>query len=98
MDRIPQLIVMLSGAALLVAGLVLVVVQLAVEMNAPTFVPSTRSIETSATGGIKLRTTYVGLVVMAIGAALEIVGYVATVPWRSRADAKGPDSDPGTGN
>jgi uncharacterized membrane protein len=84
-ENVPQLVIMLSGAVLMVVGVVLVVVQLAHELSLPTFSGgATRSVETSPTGGIKLSTTYVGLVVLAIGAALEIVGYVAATPWRGR--------------
>lgn len=82
-DRMPQLIIMLSGAVLIVIGTVLVFVQLMHEMNQPAFAPPTRALETTPTGGIQLSTTYVGLVVLAIGAALEIVGYVASTPWRN---------------
>jgi uncharacterized membrane protein len=82
-DKLPQLMIMISGVALILAGLVLVVLQIQHEMSMPSFTPAPRSIETTPTGGIKLSTTYVGLVVMAIGAALEIVGFVAATPWRN---------------
>lgn len=83
-ETLPQLIIMLSGAALMVVGVVLVIVQLTHELNTPGFAGSSRSLETTPTGGIKLSTTYVGLVILAIGAALEIVGYVASRPWSRR--------------
>ena len=80
-EKLPQLIIMLSGAALMVVGVVLIVVQLAHELNAPAFEATSRTLETTPTGGIRLSTTYVGLVVLALGAALEIVGFVASRPW-----------------
>lgn len=83
-DRTPQLIIMLSGAALIIAGLVLIAVQFYQEVLAvePRTQLPTRTIETDPSGGLKLTTTYVGLVVVAIGALLETVGYLAALPWR----------------
>jgi Flp pilus assembly protein TadB len=91
-NKLPQLIIMLSGATLIVIGVVLLVLQLSTELNQPAFIPETRSLETTPTGGFKLTTTYVGLVVLVIGATLEIVGYVASTPWRvPRSDQSASD-------
>jgi hypothetical protein len=73
---------MLSGAILIAVGVVLIAVQFQHDLNIPNFTPSPRILETSPTGGLKLSTTYVGLIVVGIGAALEIAGYVAATPWR----------------
>lgn len=81
--NLPQILIMLSGAILIVVGVVLIVVQFQHELAAPTISAFPRSLETSPSGGIKLVTTYVGLIVVGIGAALETVGYVATTPWRA---------------
>lgn len=81
-DRTPQLVIMVSGAALIVTGLVLITVQFYQEVLVLGSRPASRSIETDPSGGLKLTTTYVGLVVVAIGALLETVGYLAALPWR----------------
>ena len=81
--NLPQIIIMLSGAILIVVGLVLVALQFQHDTNMPAHAPDTRVLETTPTGGLKLTTTYVGLIVLGIGAALEIVGYVAALPWRN---------------
>jgi uncharacterized membrane protein len=80
--RTPQLIIMLSGAVLIVAGLALIAVQFNQEVLISGSRPASRTIETDPSGGLKLTTTYVGLVVVAIGALLETVGYLAGLPWR----------------
>lgn len=91
--QLPQLIIMISGALLIVVGIVLVAIQMG-DMTLADAPRRTRSIETTPSGGIKLTTTYVGLVVMVIGAALEIVGYLGATPWR-RGGGGGPGDGPG---
>jgi energy-converting hydrogenase Eha subunit E len=87
-EKVPQLIIMLSGAALIVVGVILVILQLNHELALSSFNPSSRALQTSPTGGLQLATTYVGLIVLAIGATLEIVGFVAASPWRSSRSAR----------
>jgi uncharacterized membrane protein len=82
-DRLPQIIIMLSGAALIIIGLVFVGIQFQHEW-VPGFVPPPKGIETSPTGALELTTTHVGLIIIAIGACLEIVGYFAAMPRKHR--------------
>lgn len=77
-----QVIIMLSGAALIVVGVVLVVLQFQHQLSMPDFVPRTRSVRVQPTGAFDIKATHAGLVLVAIGAFLEAVGYMATVPWR----------------
>ena len=68
--------------ALIVVGVVLIAVQLAYELSAPDFTPNIRQLEVERGGRLKLGTSYIGLVVLDIGAVLETVGYVASTPWK----------------
>ena len=81
---IAQLIIMISGAVLLTVGIIMIIPQFCIEMwiyyKSATISPS----QFDASKGIKLGTQYVGVMVLAIGATLEIVGYVSTLPWRDR--------------
>lgn len=79
--RMPQLIIMLSGAVLLMVGVVLVSIQFGHEMMAG--IPASPRALKGGKEGAELTTTYIGLMVTAIGAFLETVGYLATLPWRS---------------
>jgi uncharacterized membrane protein len=82
-QRWPQLVIMISGAVLMLVSIILIAVQFSHELTQPEFAPRTRSLEAAPyEGALKLTTNYVGLVVIALGALLEIVGYVATLPWR----------------
>jgi uncharacterized membrane protein len=82
-QRWPQLIIMISGAVLMLVSIILIAVQFSHELAQPEFAPRTRSLEAASyEGALKLTTNYIGLVVIAPGALLEIVGYVATLPWR----------------
>ena len=70
--RFSQLIVMSSGLALIMVGLVLTVLQFSRNMRRGEF--TARSLS-AGTEGVSLSTTYVGLILVAIGALLEAVGY-----------------------
>ena len=87
-----QLIVVCSGALLIVGGLSLIIAQFWLEASLAADGPPipSRSANIDA-GGIaaSLQTTYVGLVVLVVGAVLEIVGFLATSPWRP-AEPAGP--------
>jgi uncharacterized membrane protein len=82
--EIAQLIVLLSGALLIVVGLVLVCWQFYIlaSMPKPNFPDRELQVTQQA---IHLRTTYVGLMVLVTGAVLEAVGYLSAFPWRVRA-------------
>jgi hypothetical protein len=68
-----QIFVMASGAALILAGLVLVVLQ--VWQSRGTRDPMNRSLQVGPSG-LTLTTTYPGLILIALGVALEIVGFL----------------------
>jgi uncharacterized membrane protein len=80
-----QLIVVCSGALLIVGGLSLIIAQFWLEASlaadGPQFPSRSANVEA---GGIaaSVQTTYVGLVVLVVGAVLEVVGFLATRPWR----------------
>lgn len=79
-----QLIIMLSGALLIVVGIGLIVAQMWIEVTIPTqeFARRGASLEGAGTKA-SVQTTYVGLIVLFVGAFLEIVGYVAGRPWKA---------------
>ena len=80
---VPQLIIMISGVALLVVGIGLIIPQFIVEML---IYRQSKIIDLStinASRGITLGTHYVGVMVVAIGATLEIIGYISTLPWKN---------------
>jgi hypothetical protein len=79
----PQLIMMALGAVLLLVGAPMVVVQIYFEVKTGT------SAAGNNMGGLarhmKLTTSYhyAGSIIAAIGAALEVIAFVATRPWRN---------------
>jgi hypothetical protein len=86
MNRLlPQLILMLSGAALLVVGVILVFIQVSAAENATDVSaamsqrvasgPDPKGMEIT-THSLDISTKYIGLEVIAIGAALEVFGFL----------------------
>jgi uncharacterized membrane protein len=89
---LPQLIIMLSGAALIVVGVVLVALQLhneaqAVHMASQPFDPREQRILVDPGKGVDLTTRFVGLEIIIVGAALEIAGFLGLKPWRAKPDS-----------
>jgi len=80
----PQLIIIVSGAVLIVAGIVLVTFQMVVQLKRPKAKFASRSVDLGGPFKTKaaLKTTYAGLVMILLGVVMEIVGYLATAPWR----------------
>jgi uncharacterized membrane protein len=80
----PQLIVIVSGAVLMLTGIVLVVIEMRIQMNSPGTKRITRSFNVSGPFKTKatLKTTYAGLVMILLGAVMEVVAYLATAPWK----------------
>lgn len=80
-----QLVVVISGAALIVLGAILVVVQMILQNRYPKAKHASRSLDVSGPFKIKaaLKTTYVGLLMILLGIVLELVGYLATAPWKN---------------
>lgn len=79
-----QMMIMKSGAALLLVGVLLVAAQLAYEIYTGQFVggmnPSGLAVNTP--GGLDIKTSYAGTMIVGIGAALLIVGWLAARPWK----------------
>ncbi len=76
-NQLPQLIIMLSGAALIIIGVALVCLQFYHESQMQGLTPVMRGLTVDPRGTSSLQTTYVGLIVIAIGAVLEVVGILA---------------------
>jgi hypothetical protein len=82
----PQAIIMLSGAALIIIGVGAVLAQMYVESQRGIF----HGDNTFSNNPINLVVSsgYVGVQMIAIGAVLELIGYVATLPWRWPINSK----------
>jgi hypothetical protein len=78
----PQLIIMLTGAILIVAGIVILVVNPSppVDHGQATFDASLRD--------LRVLTNHIGLAVIFIGAGLEIVGFIGPAIWRGVKKSK----------
>lgn len=84
-NNAPQLIIMLSGTVLILAGIALIAWQMQHEFATPDFVPQGRS-GTLNTSGFTVTTTHDGIIICFVGAFLEIIGYIGAVPWRKVRD------------
>jgi hypothetical protein len=74
---------MLSGALLVVVGIGLIIAQMWIEVTIPAQEFAKRSAAFKGAGTeASVQTTYVGLIVLYVGAFLEIIGYVAGKPWK----------------
>jgi hypothetical protein len=80
----PQLIILISGAVLILTGIILVVFQMILQMKRPDVKFQPRSLNVAGPFKTKgaLKTTYAGLVMILLGVVMEIVGYLATAPWK----------------
>ena len=79
-----QLIIMLSGALLVVVGIGLIIAQMWIEVTIPAHDFAKRGATFTGAGTqASVETTYVGLIVLYVGAFLEIIGYVAGKPWKT---------------
>jgi hypothetical protein len=77
--HLPQLIIMSSGAILLLSGIALIVFQM---LTQPTLPVDSKAINISP-AHLGLETHYVGLVLVAVGAVLEVVGYFGARSWHT---------------
>jgi hypothetical protein len=75
---------MWSGAALIAAGILMIIPQLYFEilLMQKLVHPNTSGAEFEASKGLRVSTSYVGVMVVVVGAFLETVGYLAILPWR----------------
>jgi hypothetical protein len=85
-NDIPQLIIMVSGAVLIVLGIALVIPQFYIEMQIYAQLKSIGASGFDASKGIHISTSYVGVMVLGTGATLEIVGYVSGI-WKHRKNS-----------
>jgi hypothetical protein len=83
----PQATIMFSGLALIVVGILAIGVQLTAEfmVGAPRVVQQQQQIVVSP-NQLDASTRFVGLELVVIGALLQIVGYVATLPWKGDSE------------
>ena len=82
-----QALIMWSGVALICAGVILIGAQIWIQVNVPTFQAQSRSLGVEGLGTkASLQTTYIGLVLVVVGAFLEIIGYLGARP---RSEGRG---------
>jgi hypothetical protein len=83
--RWPQALIMASGLLLIVIGVLAIGAQMLTELQPQTQHALSPPPQTVAVSRDQLTasTRFVGLELVLVGALLEIVGYVATLPWRS---------------
>ena len=83
----PQMLIMSSGALLILCGIAMVAFQSYSEMTsrAPSVSPPSQRADVTPSQ-ISVTTRFPGIELVAIGALLQIVGYLGTQPW------KGPSS------
>jgi uncharacterized membrane protein len=88
--KIHQHIITWSGAFLILVGVALVIAQMFIQVNKPETHSefASRSLNLQAPGAkAAVQTTYVGLVMIVVGAGLEVVGFVSARPWRQKPNA-----------
>jgi hypothetical protein len=83
----PQLIIMLSGALLIVVGVTAVCFQAYMEITSQTldparFSPGPSNDLLARPSEFKITTRFAGIELIVIGALLQIVGYLGTQPWK----------------
>ena len=93
----PQAILVFTGLALIVIGVVAIGVQLGVELlGHAAAVPPAQPLSqhlTVSPNQLEAATRFVGLELVLVGALLQIVGCLSAKPWK--ADAPVPDKAPG---
>jgi len=89
-QKLPQLIIMLTGAVLIAVGLVFIWNQFALEAHAARLAstpvdPQSQHIMVDPAKGVDLSTRFVGLEIVVVGAVLEIVGFLGLKPWTGKS-------------
>jgi hypothetical protein len=86
-SRWPQATIMFTGVALIALGILATGLQLAFEITSGSLPsgPPSQSITVSP-NNLQAGTRFVGLELVIVGALLEIVGYLATKPWKGQTD------------
>jgi hypothetical protein len=76
---------MLTGTFLILVGVGLIVAQIWLQVTSPETAFPVRSLEIEGAGAkASLKTTYVGLVLVVVGAVLEAIGFLASKPWKQQ--------------
>jgi hypothetical protein len=77
----PQATIMITGALLILLGVVAVGVQIFSEFGGASIVPQQSQQMHASTTDFQVTTRFPGIELVIIGAVLEIVGYLGTRPW-----------------
>jgi uncharacterized membrane protein YecN with MAPEG domain len=79
--RLPQLIILISGAVLIGVGIVAICLQMLTQFMHGDFGSGLSSLK-AFPAQFEVSTSYVGIELVIIGAVLEMVGYMGTGPWK----------------
>lgn len=86
--RLPQLIILVSGAVLIGIGIVAISAQMISEFMHNSPVGRNMSAIEMFPGRASVSTSYVGIELVVIGAVLEMVGFIGSGPWKDRPNSK----------
>ena len=90
-ERLPQLIIMLSGTLLIIVGVAAVCFQSYIEITSRTFDQFGAGLSNTLVAQpnqFHITTRFPGLELVVVGALLEIVGYLGTRPWNERKNSR----------
>ncbi|TCL76165.1 hypothetical protein [Rhizobium sp. BK251] len=90
-ERWPQALIMMTGLMLVVLGVLAIGAQLLNEFYYPLDYAPQRQEMIVSPDELQAGTRFVGIELILVGALLEIVGYLATSPWRGMKAVKGRD-------
>jgi uncharacterized membrane protein len=83
----PQTIIMLSGTFLIFVGVVVLCAQLYAQLNGIDPIgPDTPNEIRLMASEVRATTRFGGIELVAIGAVLQIIGYLGTRPWKKSED------------
>jgi hypothetical protein len=88
----PQMLIMSSGALLILCGVAMVAYQGYSEITSQQSGVQEQQQQQSASiapGQISVKTRFPGIELVAIGALLQIVGYLGTQPWKGSSPPQG---------
>ena len=76
---------MLTGAFLIFVGVGFIAAQIWLQVISPETTFPSRGLDVEGAGAkASLKTTYVGLVLVMVGAILEVIGFLADKPWKQQ--------------
>ncbi len=85
----PQMLIMSSGALLILCGIAMVAYQGYSEITSQQSGVQQQQSASVAPGQISVTTRFPGIELVAIGALLQIVGYLGTQPWKGPSPPRG---------